>query len=461
MLQRNIQSLSKLGGPRSRLLTRTNCQAEVNPFIKPGKRMALSKYEYVKKFELDDTLLPGCWIVVRIDGKGFTKFCDAHQFEKPNDKRGLDLMDTSARAVMQAFPDVRMAYGESDEYSFLIAKNSELYGRRSSKIVSLLTSCFTSAYVRFWNDFFSATEGTDSNGEVISLTPIPLTVGPMFDGRAVVYPDEKIVRDYFAWRQVDTHVNNQYDTVFWALVNKGVFWALVNKGGLTPQEAQSTLKGTLAPAKNEILFGRFGINYNALPEQYKKGSIIVRERKKMVVKHKEDGTPVEREKAVESTMYCDIGPLCPTRGPCAQPGAPVPNGLALRYRFTGDSASSGMVWDDPLSLSQSSRGSRVLPVQYTNGLALCFWFTSAAASFSGMPFSSYPWGSRMLPLQYTQQSSTLLLVNRMLPLQYTNGLALSFWFTGAAASFSGMLWDAFLVLSLGLQGAAFAIQPAA
>jgi len=36
-------------------------------------RMANSKYEYVKRFELDDTLLPGCWIVLRLDGKGFTK----------------------------------------------------------------------------------------------------------------------------------------------------------------------------------------------------------------------------------------------------------------------------------------------------------------------------------------------------------------------------------------------------
>lgn len=37
------------------------------------RRMANSKYEYVKKFELDDSLLPGCWIVLRLDGKGFTK----------------------------------------------------------------------------------------------------------------------------------------------------------------------------------------------------------------------------------------------------------------------------------------------------------------------------------------------------------------------------------------------------
>ena len=41
---------------------------------RPGARaMAQSKYQYVRKFEADDRLLPGCWIVVRLDGKGFTK----------------------------------------------------------------------------------------------------------------------------------------------------------------------------------------------------------------------------------------------------------------------------------------------------------------------------------------------------------------------------------------------------
>ena len=35
--------------------------------------MANSRFEYVRDFELPDALLPHCWIVVRIDGKGFTK----------------------------------------------------------------------------------------------------------------------------------------------------------------------------------------------------------------------------------------------------------------------------------------------------------------------------------------------------------------------------------------------------
>ena len=35
--------------------------------------MANSRFEYVKAIETSDALLPQCWIVIRIDGKGFTK----------------------------------------------------------------------------------------------------------------------------------------------------------------------------------------------------------------------------------------------------------------------------------------------------------------------------------------------------------------------------------------------------
>ena len=67
-------------------------------------------------------------------------------------------------------------------------------GRRASKLLSLVTSCFTSSYVRFWAQFFPETE---------------LRRTPMFDGRAVCYPTDAILRDYLAWRQADTHINNQ------------------------------------------------------------------------------------------------------------------------------------------------------------------------------------------------------------------------------------------------------------
>jgi hypothetical protein len=40
-------------------------------FSNLGYKMAKSKYEYVRKFEQNDSCLLNCWIVVRIDGRNF------------------------------------------------------------------------------------------------------------------------------------------------------------------------------------------------------------------------------------------------------------------------------------------------------------------------------------------------------------------------------------------------------
>ncbi|KAL7272281.1 tRNA-His guanylyltransferase [Rhizina undulata] len=216
--------------------------------------MANSKYEYVKLFERPDNLLPNAWIVVRIDGRGFHKFSARHGFTKPNDRRALDLMNAAAVEVVKELPDIVVAYGVSDEFSFVLHRSCGLFERRESKLVTTITSTFTSYYVYLWPQFFPNTK----------LSP-PL---PSFDGRAVLYPTNANLRDYMNWRQVDCHINNLYNTTF---------WALVQQGGLTSVQAEEELKGTYAADKNEILFKRFGINYNNEPEFFKKGSVVFRD----------------------------------------------------------------------------------------------------------------------------------------------------------------------------------------
>ncbi|KZT54470.1 tRNAHis guanylyltransferase [Calocera cornea HHB12733] len=214
--------------------------------------MANSRFAYVRSFELPDPLLPSTYIVCRIDGRSFHRFTEAHGFDKPNDERGLRLMDRAAEGVMREVPDVLLAFGESDEFSFLLKKDSTLYARRSSKILSTLLSIFTANYVFHWPAHFPHT---------------PLQHPPSFDARIVLYPGEREVRDYFAWRQADTHINNLYNTVF---------WALVLQGGLDTTHAHAELRGTISSQKHELLHARFGINYNALPARYRKGSVLVR-----------------------------------------------------------------------------------------------------------------------------------------------------------------------------------------
>jgi tRNA(His) guanylyltransferase len=310
--------------------------------------MANSRFQYVRSFERaenDRRLLPGCYAVVRLDGRGFTRFSRAHGLRKPNDPRALRLMDAAAAEVMRAFPEVALAYGESDEYSFLLRRAGVPFERRSTKLATLFASTFAAAYVRFWPEFFCAGGGNgdpfaprpprkqqrqqqqdegkrraggdggededDDNPTAIAIPlvskepeafpdeerdseegrravqaaaaargggegeaaaapfattpePTPLRATPSFDARCVEYPTARTVRDYFSWRQADCHINNQYNTAF---------WALVQRGGLSPPEAQRALKGTGTAEKNELMF-RHGINYNDLPQRYRKGSVI-------------------------------------------------------------------------------------------------------------------------------------------------------------------------------------------
>lgn len=63
------------------------------------------------------------------------------------------------------------------------------------------------------------------------------------------------------------HINNLYNTIF---------WALVQQGGKTAAEAHATLRGTASAAKHEMLFQQFNINYNDISDRYKRGSVLVR-----------------------------------------------------------------------------------------------------------------------------------------------------------------------------------------
>nr|XP_040237684.2 probable tRNA(His) guanylyltransferase [Anopheles coluzzii] len=214
--------------------------------------MALSRFEYVKQFEQEERLLPNSWIVVRIDGKGFHRFCNVHSFSKPNDLDALQLMNLAGMTVLQEFNEIAIGYGQSDEYSFVFRREASVYQRRRDKLVSYVASLFTSAYMFHWKRIFDGRS-------------IAMRYPPSFDARAVLYPTDENLRDYLSWRQADVHVNNLYNTTFWNLV----------ASGLSNSDAEKRLQGTLASDKNEILFSQFGINYNNEPIIYRKGTILL------------------------------------------------------------------------------------------------------------------------------------------------------------------------------------------
>ncbi|XP_003738789.1 probable tRNA(His) guanylyltransferase [Galendromus occidentalis] len=248
--------------------------------------MAKSKFDYVRNFEHIDSVLPNTYIVVRLDGKGFHKFTQTHNFKKPNDSRGLNLMSRCAESVMDEFSEIAIAYGQSDEYSFVFRKSAEVYKRRASKLMTNIASLFASSYVFYFSEFFP-----EKN----------MTYPPAFDARVVLYPSDENLRDYLSWRQADCHINNLYNTAF---------WALVQEGGLTPTQAEKRLRGTVSSEKNEILFKEFQRNYNNEDALFRKGTCIIRVPKEINEVEGTTVSPLMRKLKPTSTelrkLNCDM-----------------------------------------------------------------------------------------------------------------------------------------------------------
>lgn len=251
--------------------------------------MANSRYHFHKEDEqlTDLRYNRGTFIIVRVDGDKFHKFSTAHNFHKPNDKRALDLMVESAKQVMRTYKGhIPLAYGHSDEFSFLIKSTSNLLSRRVFKITSMLVSVFTACYNNQWNYFFHDSSLGD---------PTSRQYDAWFDARPKEYPDYYSVIDYFRWRQIDCHINNTYNTTLHALTGRyqrheslikedGTIkitrtsvrdWIKDESKFFSAKVATEKLSGTVTSDKHDIMFLDYKINYNNELEQFKKGTIVI------------------------------------------------------------------------------------------------------------------------------------------------------------------------------------------
>lgn len=197
------------------------------------KRMRKSEYFHALR------CLPGAWVVLRLDGRGFTKFTEREGFEKPFDLTFQDLMRQTTQALLQELHGI-YAYTESDEISVLFRQDWDLFDREVEKLVSLSASIasatFSLAYQRS---------------------------KAYFDSRIWLGVDKAQVVDYFRWRQEDAAR---------CALNGWCHWTL-RKEGKAPAEAMATLQGKTLAFKNELLFQR-GINFNDLPHWQRRGTGI-------------------------------------------------------------------------------------------------------------------------------------------------------------------------------------------
>jgi tRNA(His) 5'-end guanylyltransferase len=185
----------------------------------------------------DLRLLPGAWTVLRVDGRGFSRFTEA-RFEKPFDPAFHQLMVRTASALLEDLQGV-YAYTQSDEISVLFRPDWSLFDRSMEKVVSLAAGLASASF-------------THAAG-------VPAT----FDGRAWLGASERSVLDYFQWRQSDGSRCALHGWCYWTL----------RKEGRSAAQATRELDGRNVGYKNELLFQR-GVNFNEVPLWQRRGSAI-------------------------------------------------------------------------------------------------------------------------------------------------------------------------------------------
>jgi len=190
----------------------------------------------------DTKVLPGIWIVSRLDGRNFTRLCrETVRFNAPFDERFRDLMTSTTAHLMDCGFKVVYGYTQSDEISLLFDFNIDVFGRKARKYISILAA---EASAKF----------------SLMLNEISPGVCAVFDCRLCQLPGKETAADYFRWRAEDAHRN---------ALNSHCYW-LLRKENMDAQDVTRYLEGKTVAEKNELLFSR-GINYNDLPAWQKRG----------------------------------------------------------------------------------------------------------------------------------------------------------------------------------------------
>ncbi|MEL7124477.1 MAG: tRNA(His) guanylyltransferase Thg1 family protein, partial [Bacteroidota bacterium] len=87
----------------------------------------------------DHCVLPGIYMVARIDGRSFTRLTKKlHKFETPFDSQFRDLMVETTKHLMNCGFKVIYGYTESDEISLLFAHDEQMFNRKTRKFNSIL-----------------------------------------------------------------------------------------------------------------------------------------------------------------------------------------------------------------------------------------------------------------------------------------------------------------------------------
>jgi len=187
----------------------------------------------------DRYVLPGIFMVARLDGRSFTRLTkEVHKFESPFDITFRDYMSQTVEHLMDCGFRVIFGYTQSDEISLLFHQDEDGFARKTRKLNSVLAGEASAKFSTLLGD-----------------------IG-VFDSRISELPSHKLVVDYFRWRNEDANRN---------ALNAHCYWALRNSG-MSVQESTDEVSGLSVAEKNELLFQVANLNFNDIPLWQKRGT---------------------------------------------------------------------------------------------------------------------------------------------------------------------------------------------
>ena len=191
----------------------------------------------------ESQLTPNLPIVVRLDGKSFSKYTS--RLERPYDLKLIELMQNTCKHLMKISHNIKVAYQQSDEITLIISNdydNPVEYSGRVQKLCSILAA---ECSVYFATHAYILENALHDH--------------PVFDCRIFNVPDWVEASNAVLWREQDATKNSIQ---------------LAGQSNFSHKEMQGLKNNQV----QEKLLLEKNINWNDYPASFKRGSYIKREK---------------------------------------------------------------------------------------------------------------------------------------------------------------------------------------
>ena len=176
----------------------------------------------MRRFEesLDEHVSDLDWLVLCLDGRGFTKLTkEVLDFKRPFDLRFHTAMQKTCEHLFMSGTKFRLCYTQSDEISLLLKREDIPFSGKTRKLNSVFA------------------------GEASGAFSIEVGRPTAFDCRVIPLGGQQNVIDYFRWRAEDARRNGLTAFCYWGLRDTG----------LSPSDASAQMKGLSKEDKLSLL----------------------------------------------------------------------------------------------------------------------------------------------------------------------------------------------------------------